>query len=169
MRVGSHSMTPATEPAAQWLVLAQSLRTHGSAKLWQAVRFAWASPCTAVGVLFALPALLAGGRIERTAGVWEVAIAGRRPLNDCPRPLRYLFRCLPFAAITFGHVVIGRTALELVCLRAHEHEHVRQYERWGVLFWLAYPASSALQLLRGKRAYLDNCFEVQARQRCDAA
>jgi hypothetical protein len=50
-------------------------------------------------------------------------------------------------------------------LRTHEHEHVRQYERWGVLFFAAYPLSSLWQLLRGHRPYMDNWFEIQARAR----
>ena len=49
-------------------------------------------------------------------------------------------------------------------LRAHEHAHVRQYEQWGIFFLLAYPAASVWQWLRGRRAYVDNWFEVQARR-----
>jgi hypothetical protein len=47
--------------------------------------------------------------------------------------------------------------------RLHEQVHVEQYERWGALFLLAYPAESLLQLSLGRRAYWDNRFEVQAR------
>jgi hypothetical protein len=42
--------------------------------------------------------------------------------------------------------------------------HVAQFERWGLLFLLAYPGESLLQLLRGRRPYLDNRFEVEARR-----
>jgi hypothetical protein len=120
-------------------------------------RYGWALPCTVVGLLLALPALLLGARGQRVDGVFEVALSG--DAQACPRLLRHA----PWVAITFGHVVIGRTAHELACLRAHEHAHVRQYERWGALFFLAYPAASLMQLLCGKRAYRDNRFEVQAR------
>jgi hypothetical protein len=37
---------------------------------------------------------------------------------------------------------------------------------WGLFFFLAYPASSACQWLRGKSPYWENYFEVQARERC---
>jgi hypothetical protein len=40
---------------------------------------------------------------------------------------------------------------------------VRQYERWGAFFLLAYPAASLWQLLRGRRAHRDNPFEIEAR------
>ena len=115
----------------------------------------WAAPCTLVGLLFAaLPLLLgfAGARI--VDDVIEIH------LRDAARLTR---RCLPFNAITFGHCVLGLDAACLDRLRPHEHAHVRQYERWGVLFFLAYPLASAWQLLRGKRAYYDNSFEVEAR------
>jgi regulator of nucleoside diphosphate kinase len=70
---------------------------------------------------------------------------------------------LPIVAITFGHVVLGRSAGDLERLRAHEHAHVAQYERWGPLFLIAYPLASLLALLRTGRPYHDNCFEVAAR------
>jgi hypothetical protein len=41
-----------------------------------------------------------------------------------------------------------------------------QYERWGLLFFLAYPASSFAQLLRGRNPYWYNYFEIEARERC---
>jgi len=60
-------------------------------------------------------------------------------------------------------VVIAATPGDQDRLRAHERVHVRQYERWGALLLLAYPAESFWQLLLGRRPYLDNRFEVQAR------
>lgn len=89
-------------------------------------------------------------------GVIEVAL--REPGQS-----RRFLRALPFSGITFGHTVIATTAQELDRLRVHEHEHVRQYELWGVAFFLAYPLESLWQLLRGRRPYLDNRFEIQAR------
>jgi hypothetical protein len=102
--------------------------------------------------MLALPMLVTGARVRAQHGVLEVAW----------RHGPWLARA-PFVAITFGHMVLGRSHAELSRLRAHEHAHVRQYERWGVLFLLLYPASSVWQLLRGRRPYLDNVFEVDAR------
>ncbi len=70
---------------------------------------------------------------------------------------------LPFRAITFGHVIIAVTEQDLAHSREHELIHVHQYERWGAAFFVAYPASSLWQLLRGRNAYWDNRFEIQAR------
>lgn len=91
-------------------------------------------------------------------GVIEVC-----PLHPRSLPKRPLLAAWPFAAITFGHVVAGISGDHLARLRRHEHAHVRQYERWGVFFLLAYPAAGAWQLLRGRRAHWDNPFEVEAR------
>lgn len=119
--------------------------------------YAWATPCSAVGLLAAIPALLMGARIARSDGVLEVAVSrqGTR--------LASLLRHSPFSAITFGHVIIGLNTAELVRLRSHEHQHVKQYEMWGPLFFIAYPASSLAQWLRGRDPYWHNRFEVQAR------
>jgi hypothetical protein len=40
--------------------------------------------------------------------------------------------------------------------------HVRQYERWGMLFFPLYLFSSLLQIVRGCDPYLDNSFEREA-------
>lgn len=118
--------------------------------LW---RYLWAAPCTLVGLLLALPVLLGGGTLRRIDGVLEVALPGaaRRPRLA--------------GAITFGHVVLGADADTLAQLRAHERVHVQQYERWGLLFFLAYPLASLWQWLRGRRPYWHNPFEVDARRR----
>ena len=68
-----------------------------------------------------------------------------------------------FCAITFGHVVLATDARTTERCRAHERVHVRQYERWGALFFVAYVASSAWQALGGGDAYRDNRFEREAR------
>jgi hypothetical protein len=120
------------------------------------LRYAWPAPCTVVGLCLAAPAFLGGAHARVIDGVIEIALSSRRPLPTW-------LGALPFVAITFGHVVIGITAPELERLRAHEHEHVRQYERWGTVFFIAYPLASLWQLLRGRHPYLDNYFEVQAR------
>jgi uncharacterized metal-binding protein len=111
-----------------------------------------------VGLLAALVAMVLGAKTKWVDGVLEVALA--QPFSVQHQRLQ----ALPFVAITLGHVVIGLTAPDLDRLRLHEQAHVRQYERWGPLFFVAYPASSAWQWVQGKNAYWDNGFEVQARK-----
>lgn len=119
-------------------------------------RYLWALPASAVGLLLALAALAAGARMRRVEGTLEVG-GGRvaRFVMRLPEGLR-------FGAITFGHVIIGLDAEALRFSRAHERVHVRQYERWGVLFFPLYLGSSLLQWLRGRDPYRDNCFEAEA-------
>jgi hypothetical protein len=68
----------------------------------------------------------------------------------------------PIAAITFGHVVLGSNDRALDESRAHERVHVRQYERWGAIFPLAYLAASVAAAARGLSPYGGNAFERQA-------
>ncbi|MEO7152802.1 MAG: signal peptide prediction [Burkholderiaceae bacterium] len=121
------------------------------------MRIAWAAPCTAVGLCLFAPALLFGARARCVDGKLEIALA-----RDAAATGRR--RCLPFNAITFGHLVAGINAAELTRLRRHEQAHIEQYERWGLLFFAAYPAASLWQWLRGRRPYVDNIFEVRARE-----
>jgi hypothetical protein len=116
----------------------------------------WAGPCSAVGLLLVVPALLLGGSARRIRGTLEVSWRA-----DDAAPA-WWERHLPFSAITFGHVIIGASPVRLAELRNHERVHVRQYERWGILFLVAYPLSSMVQLLKGRRPYWDNRFEVEA-------
>jgi hypothetical protein len=121
------------------------------------VRYLWAAPCSALGLGLGTILLAFGGRAKAVSGTLEIAF--RASPASCGR----LARSLPFRAITFGHVILAVTAQDLAQSRAHEWVHVRQYECWGVLFFAAYPASSLWQLLRGRNAYWDNHFEVEAR------
>ena len=66
------------------------------------------------------------------------------------------------AAMTLGHVVIGRSAHALESTRAHERVHVRQYEMWGPLFIPAYFLAGLYELARGRHPYFDNRFEREA-------
>lgn len=116
-------------------------------------RYAWAAPCTLVGLVAGGLVLLAGGSVRATHGVLEFALRAE-PWR--PR--------LPFHGITLGHVILGTTPAVLARLRAHELVHVRQYERWGPLFFPAYAAASLWCWSRGRRPYRDNPFEVQARR-----
>ncbi len=121
------------------------------------LRYTWAAPATVLGVLVAIPACLLGARAAIIDGVVEVA-GGR--LGDLLTRMPSSFR---FAAITFGHIVIAIDERALAGCRAHEHVHVRQYERWGIFFFPLYFASSAWQLVRGRSPYWHNYFERQAR------
>ena len=112
--------------------------------------YAWASPNTLIGLLLGIAVLPRGGSARVVRGVVE--FSGGVPLRS------------RFHAITFGHVIIGTSEAKLAASRDHEHVHVRQYEAWGPFFLLAYAASSAWQLLRGRRVYWDNYFERQARE-----
>lgn len=102
--------------------------------------------------------VLLGGEIKRNHGTLEVVY--RKRFSHCG----HLTKVLPFRGITFGHVILAVTQEELERLRAHERVHVRQYERWGIFFFPAYIGSSVWQLLRGRKVYWDNYFEIQARQ-----
>ena len=71
-----------------------------------------------------------------------------------------------FSAATIGHVIVARDAVSMDGCRAHEHVHVRQSERWGALFPLAYAVTGlhAAWIARSWSAYYwDNPFEQAAR------
>jgi hypothetical protein len=65
-------------------------------------------------------------------------------------------------AVAIGCCVLARDAQSLVKHLSHELIHVQQAQHWGVLFPIAYLASSVWQLLHGRCAYADNYFECQA-------
>jgi hypothetical protein len=118
--------------------------------------YVWASPATAIGLLCVTAAVCGGAKLRRVDGVLE--IAGGRLLGAVRRIPRF-----GFVAITLGHVVMGVDDGCLAEARAHEHVHVRQYERWGVLFFPLYAASSLVQIACGRDPYRDNAFEREAR------
>jgi len=120
------------------------------------VAYAWASPNTLIGLLAGLTMLLFGASAGRSRGAIEFSggAIGRTVAN---RAQRFRVR-----AMTLGHVILGTSEAALSAARDHEQVHVRQYERWGPFFLPAYLASSAWQLLRGRRCYRDNYFERQA-------
>ena len=120
--------------------------------------YAWASPATLVGLFLAAIACTLGATARVRKGVIEVA-GGRLASLAGAAP-----SALPILAITFGHVVLGSSHRILAAERAHEHVHVRQYQRWGVLFFPLYLGSSAWQFVRGRHPYWHNAFERQAFQ-----
>lgn len=120
------------------------------------LRYLWAFPATAIGLGLALIGSLTGSKLAWIDGVLEVG-------DGClGHVILRLPSSLQFSAITFGHVVIGVDRKALVDARPHERVHVRQYERWGVLFIPLYLASSLFQLLRGRDPYWHNRFEREA-------
>jgi hypothetical protein len=56
------------------------------------------------------------------------------------------------AAMTFGHVVVGRDQWTLASCRAH----------WGPFFITAYVAASVWAILRRRDPHFDNPFKVEA-------
>ncbi len=130
------------------------------------LQYIWAAPASLVGLLLAA-SLLAGrglGRgLDRGQARWHsgvLEVAGGFPGWLLSRRLPFSG---PVAAITFGHVVLACSPEALAATRRHERVHVAQYERWGGLFFLAYPLASLYAWIRGKHPYLDNVFEIKAR------
>ena len=120
-------------------------------------RYLWAGPNTVLGLFLALLAAISGGQVRVVDGVVEAGGGW----------LRRLLRLAPAgghgaAAMTLGHVVIGVDQAALDRTRRHERVHVAQYEHWGPLFIPAYFVASAVAAYRGRHAYFDNPFEVEA-------
>ncbi|MCU0933610.1 MAG: hypothetical protein MUE86_04020 [Thiobacillaceae bacterium] len=125
-------------------------------QLIRLLRFAWPSPCSAVGAVFAVLVILLGGSCRRVGGAIEVALRAQQAQVP-PWAARSAF-----GGITLGHVILGQSHELLAHLRAHERVHVRQYEVLGPLFFLAYPLASLCAGLRGRSPYSGNFFEMQA-------
>jgi hypothetical protein len=121
------------------------------------IAYLWALPTTLVGLLFVLPVLVSGGGMQWEAGVLEIYGGAAAWF------LRYgtLLKG-GAAAMTLGHVVLGRDQALLAATRNHERIHVRQCERWGPLFIPAYLIASVITLIRGQSPYRDNPFEREA-------
>jgi hypothetical protein len=122
----------------------------------QVLAYAWAAPYSLLGFVLGMVACLLGARAYVHDGALEFAggrlgaALSRLPAGVC------------FSAITFGHVILGHDHATLAQCRTHEQVHVRQYERWGPFFIPAYLLSSLIELVRGRRPYLDNYFEREA-------
>ena len=119
--------------------------------------YLWASPASTLGLMAGIAGIATGGRWAVVRGVVEVHggfvtwfLRGGMPWFGSA------------AAMTLGHVILGRDVDCLDHSRDHEHVHVRQYERWGPAFIPAYLAASAWCWLRGYNAYFDNPFEREA-------
>jgi hypothetical protein len=142
-----------TRVAARGIVrTAEDMRARFTRPLF----YLWAAPATFVGLCLAGVACALGASARVRRGVLEVAGGRLTPAAGAASGP------LPFLAITFGHVVLGLSHEVLEAERAHEHAHVRQYERWGLLFIPLYLGSSAAQLAAGRHPYWHNVFEKQA-------
>ncbi|MBD3673826.1 MAG: hypothetical protein HUJ26_09910 [Planctomycetaceae bacterium] len=123
------------------------------------LKYLWAFPTTSVGLLLVIPTICSGGRGQWVAGVLELHGGLIRWM---------LVRLVPLpggaSAMTLGHVVIAQDKESHDRTRDHERVHVRQVERWGPLFLPAYLGCSLWLLLRGRDAYRENPFEVEAYQ-----
>jgi hypothetical protein len=114
--------------------------------------FLWTLPTTLIGLAAGLLWIVSGAKVRIVHGVVEVHGG-------------LMARCMlhrGFAAMALGHVIIGCSPGVLDQLRTHEHVHVRQAERWGLLFIPAYLLAGVWQLLRGRHAYYDHPFEREA-------
>lgn len=121
------------------------------------IRTVWTLPTTAVGLVLALIGTPWGVRWRVRAGALE-CYGG---------PVSWLLEHATLLAggalaITFGDVILGRSAAALDMCRTHEHVHVRQAHAWGPLFIPAYVLASLWAGLRGRDLYRDNPFERAA-------
>jgi len=122
------------------------------------IRYIWAAPTTAIGLLFMLD------------GLWRLRARVVDGVLEAHGPaLAWLLGHLTLmpggaTAMTLGHVVIARDRDSLESTRAHERVHVRQCEVWGPVFVPAYLAASVWARLRGRDFYFGNWFEMQAFQ-----
>ncbi len=118
--------------------------------------YIWASPTTVVGILVGSLTMMSKGRAQIRRGAIEF-YGGFSSW--------FLERVAKAAAMTLGHVIIGRNLDCLERYRDHEQVHVRQVERWGPLFIPLYLLASGLAWAKGQHFYFDNVFEIDARRR----
>ncbi|TXH67294.1 MAG: hypothetical protein E6Q83_18110 [Thiothrix sp.] len=132
---------------------------HSTKILWQYLKYLWVGPVTLVFLPLIPLAYWTGSRVGIHTGVIEISGGrlGQRLNKGLP-----LFGSA--AAITLGHIVLGISPYYLERTRVHEREHVRQFERWGFLFPFIYFGAGLWALVQGKRFYLDNPYEIAARQ-----
>ena len=123
------------------------------------LRYIWVLPNTLPGLLFLPLAFLTKGGARMVGGVLEIHGAFVAFV---------LKHCLPVrgevAALTLGHVVLGRDKKSLAASRLHERAHVRQYEALGPFFLFVYLAASVWAMIKGEGAYQGNYLEKKAMQ-----
>jgi hypothetical protein len=126
---------------------------------WRALVYLWVLPTSSVGLVLTIIGLLSGARARWVDGVLEVhgglvSVYLHRVVG--------IFLSGGASAMTLGHIVVGVDADALDETRSHERVHVRQCERWGPFFLPAYLGASVYLWARGKSAYMDNPFEIEA-------
>lgn len=120
------------------------------------LKIVWASPYSLLGIAIGLLGIVTGGRGRIREGAIEFYGGSTRMF------VRLLPTGIHTAGFTLGHVILGQDDLGLDRVCKHERVHVRQFESWGLFMGPAYLLASAWMWLRGRRAYLDNPFEVEA-------
>ncbi len=133
-------------------------------RIVKALKVLWVVPVS-VFALPLLPLAVWRGRWHIVDGVLEISSPALSWFLSGPW-FRLLSGGSGFAAATIGHVIVARDNVCMDRCRVHEHVHVRQCERWGVLFPLAYVMAGLYAVWRTKRwsaYYWDNRFEREAR------
>src|SRR5947208_3186958 len=123
----------------------------------RALIYLWAGPTTLLGLIVAALAALTRGRCEAREGILGVW-GGFAKWFLSSRPVRA-------KAMALGHVVLALDRRELEAHWTHEREHVRQAEKWGLVFIPAYLLASVWASLRGRHYYTDNWFEKDANRK----
>jgi hypothetical protein len=118
-------------------------------------RYLWPLPLTLLGLMLAVRVRLSGGTWTIRGGVLEAC-------GPAARMMLHLHPVRSVIAMAVGHVIIARDGTCLATTNAHEREHVRQFERWGLLFPAVYAGDSIYRWLRGEDPYMDNRFERAA-------
>lgn len=120
------------------------------------LKYIWPLPYTLIGLGLGAVAMLFGAKAQVISGVVE--FQG----GFISRLIAQLPMLNRFVAITLGHTISAKNASVLNAYRAHEHVHVKQYERWGIFFVPVYLIFSIWALMQGKRPYFENKFEQEA-------
>ncbi len=129
--------------------------------LLASLKYAWVFPVTLMGLVAVAMTKISGGSVRVVAGAIEAE-------GGFAAWVIHKFLAGRVTAMTLGHVILGVDEERLSRARQHEHIHIRQYERWGVLFIPLYAASSILAWARGLHYYRDNVFEREAYAACAA-
>lgn len=128
----------------------------GAERAFRVLVYAWAGLGTLAGLALVALARVSGGGSASREGTLEACGGALGPLMSIGG------RRLSLRALTLGHVILARDASSLEDFRAHERTHVRQWERWGPLFPLAYLVASLGAWIRGRDPYFANHFEREA-------
>jgi hypothetical protein len=124
----------------------------------QFVRYLWPLPFSLLAALALILVVPLSVSFARRDGALQAYGPGAALL------LRIVVPWMAASGLTIGHVLIYRNQADARTLHAHEIVHVRQWERWGLLFPLAYGVASVRAAMAGGHYYRDNVFEVEARQ-----